>query len=315
MNWEYESPRKAYGNTLVELGREREDIVVLDADLSTSTKTAMFGKEFPDRFFNVGLQEQNMMGIAAGLARSGKTVFASSFAVFATGRAYDQVRQSIAYPKLNVKIVATHGGVTVGEDGASHQMIEDIGLMCGLPNMRVIVPVDSNEVRRVIRFVASEKGPFYVRLTRTALPNLTSKNDDFVFGKGIVMKDGADATIIATGIEVSYSLLAADILKEEGYDIRVINMSTIKPIDREMIIQAARETGAIMTVEDHNIYNGLGSRVAEVLVENYPVPMKRHGMMDIFGRSGKWNVLLEHYGMDEKGIAKKMREFLKEVKK
>ncbi len=315
MNWEYESPRKAYGNTLVELGREREDIVVLDADLSTSTKTAMFGKEFPDRFFNVGLQEQNMMGIAAGLARSGKTVFASSFAVFATGRAYDQVRQSIAYPKLNVKIVATHGGVTVGEDGASHQMIEDIGLMCGLPNMRVIVPVDSNEVRRVIRFVASEKGPFYVRLTRTALPNLTSKNDDFVFGKGIVMKDGADATIIATGIEVSYSLLAADILKEEGYDIRVINMSTIKPIDREIIIQAARETGAIMTVEDHNIYNGLGSRVAEVLVENYPVPMKRHGMMDIFGRSGKWNVLLEHYGMDEKGIAKKMREFLKEVKK
>ncbi len=315
MKWEYESPRKAYGQTLVELGRERKDIVVLDADLSTSTKTAMFGKEYPERFFNVGLQEQNMMGIAAGLARSGKTVFASSFAVFATGRAYDQVRQSIAYPKLNVKIVATHGGVTVGEDGASHQMIEDIGLMCGLPNMRVIVPVDSNEVRKVIRYVASEKGPFYVRLTRTALPNLTGENDEFVFGKGIVMREGADATIIATGIEVSYSLLAAEILEKDGYDIRVINMSTIKPIDKDIIVKAARETGAIMTVEDHNIYNGLGSRVAEVLVENYPVPMKRHGMKDIFGRSGKWDALLEYYDMDEEGISKHMLEFLKEGKK
>ncbi len=313
MNWEYESPRKAYGETLVELGKERDDIVVLDADLSTSTKTAMFGKEYPNRFFNVGLQEQNMMGIAAGLARSGKTVFASSFAVFATGRAYDQVRQSIAYPKLNVKIVATHGGITVGEDGASHQMIEDIGLMCGLPNMRVIVPVDSNEVRRVIRYIASEKGPFYVRLTRTSLPNLTE--DEFVFGKGKVMRDGSDATIIATGIEVSYSLLAAEILKKEGYDIRVINMSTIKPIDKNIIVKAARETGAIMTVEDHNIYNGLGSRVAEVLVENYPVPMHRHGMKDTFGRSGRWDILLEYYGMDDKGIAKEMLEFLKEVKK
>ena len=315
MNWEYESPRKAYGETLVELGREREDIVVLDADLSTSTKTAMFGKEFPHRFFNVGLQEQNMMGIAAGLARCGKTVFASSFAVFATGRAYDQVRQSIAYPALNVKIVATHGGVTVGEDGASHQMIEDIGLMCGLPNMRVIVPVDSHEVRRVIRFVASQDGPFYVRLTRTALPNLTSKDDDFVFSRGTLMRDGSDATIIATGIEVSYALLATEILKKEGYDIRVVNMSTIKPIDKGIIIKAARETGAIMTVEDHNIYNGLGSRVAEVLVENYPVPMRRHGMRDVFGKSGRWDALLEHYGMDEKGIAREMREFLKEVKK
>ncbi len=315
MNWEYESPRKAYGETLIALGKEREDIVVMDADLSTSTKTAMFGKEFPDRFFNVGLQEQNMMGIAAGLARSGKTVFASSFAVFATGRAYDQVRQSIAYPKLNVNIVATHGGVTVGEDGASHQMIEDLGLMSGLPNMRVIAPLDSNEVRRVIRFVAKEHGPFYVRLTRTALPNLTSEDDEFEFGKGRLMRDGADATIIALGIEVSYSLLAAEILKKEGYDIRVINMSTIKPIDKDIIVKAAKDTGAIMTVEDHNIYNGLGSRVAEVLVENYPVRMHRHGMKDRFGRSGKWNVLLEHYGMDDKGIAKEMLAFLKEVKK
>jgi transketolase len=315
MNWEYESPRKAYGQTLVELGHERDDIVVLDADLSTSTKTAMFGKEFPDRFFNLGLQEQNMMGIAAGLARSGKTVFASSFAVFATGRAYDQIRQSIAYPRLNVKIVATHGGVTVGEDGASHQMIEDIGLMCGLPNMRVIVPVDSNEVRRVIRYVANEDGPFYVRLTRTALPNLTAEDEEFIFGRAKIMREGSDATIIATGIEVSYSLLAAEILKNEGYDIRVINMSTIKPIYRDAIVKAARDTGAIMTVEDHNIYNGLGSRVAEVLVENYPVPMRRHGMHDVFGRSGKWNVLLEHYGMDDKGIAKEMLSFLKEVKK
>ncbi len=313
MNWEYESPRKAYGTTLVELGKEREDIVVMDADLSTSTKTAMFGKEFPERFFNVGLQEQNMMGIAAGLARSGKTVFASSFAVFATGRAYDQIRQSIAYPKLNVKIVATHGGVTVGEDGASHQMIEDIGLMRGLPNMRVIVPVDSNEVRSVVRFVASKPGPFYVRLTRTALPNLT--DGEFEFGRARVMRDGDDATIIATGIEVSYSLLAAEILKKDGLDVRVINISTIKPIDVDTIVKAAKETGMIMTVEDHNIYNGLGSAVAEVLVENYPVPMRRHGMRDVFGRSGKWDDLLEYYGMDDRGIAREMLSFLKEVKR
>ncbi|NPA75633.1 MAG: transketolase family protein [Euryarchaeota archaeon] len=313
MNWEYESPRKAYGNTLIELGREREDIVVMDADLSTSTKTAMFGKEFPDRFFNVGLQEQNMMGIAAGLARSGKTVFASSFAVFATGRAYDQIRQSIAYPRLNVKIVATHGGVTVGEDGASHQMIEDVGLMTGLPNMRVIVPVDSNEVRSVIRFVASEDGPFYVRLTRTALPNLT--DGEFEFGKGRVMRDGSDITIIAMGIEVSYSLLAAELLKKEGIDARVINMSTVKPIDRDIIIKAARETAGIITVEDHNIYNGLGSRVAEVLAEHQPARMRRHGMHDEFGRSGRWDILLEHYGLDDKGIAKVVSGFYKEVSK
>ena len=312
MNWNYESPRKAYGETLVELGREREDIVVMDADLSTSTKTAMFGTEFPKRFFNVGLQEQNMMGIAAGLARCGKTVFASSFAVFATGRAYDQVRQSIAYPRLNVKIVATHGGVTVGEDGASHQMIEDIGLMSGLPNMRVIVPVDSNEVRSVIRFVASEEGPFYVRLTRTALPNLT--NGDFKFGKGAVMRDGTDMTMIATGIEVGYSLKAAELLKERGLDVRVVNISTLKPIDKDIIVKSARDTGLIMTVEDHSIYNGLGSRVAEVLSENYPVRMLRHGMRDIFGRSGRWDTLLSHYEMDEKGIAKVAENFYKGVK-
>ena len=314
MNWEYESPRKAYGETLLALGKERDDIIVMDADLSTSTKTAMFGKEFPQRFFNVGLQEQNMMGIAAGLARSGKTVFASSFAVFATGRAYDQVRQSIAYPRLNVKIVATHGGVTVGEDGASHQMLEDIGLMCGLPNMRVIVPVDSNEVRRVVWYVASEDGPFYVRLTRTALPNLTARDDDFEFGKGLLLRDGSDLTIVATGIEVSYALKAAELLKKEGIDVRVINISTVKPIDSDIIVKAARDTGAILTVEDHNIYNGLGSRVAEVLVENYPVRMLRHGMRDVFGRSGKWDVLLHYYGMDEEGIAKVAREFYKEVR-
>ncbi len=314
MRWEYESPRKAYGETLVELGHEREDIVVLDADLSTSTKTAMFGKEFPHRFFNLGLQEQNMMGVAAGLARSGKTVFASSFAVFATGRAYDQIRQSIAYPKLNVKIVATHGGVTVGEDGASHQMIEDIGLMCGLPNMRVIVPVDSNEVRRVIRFVASENGPFYVRLTRPALPTITSRDEEFVFGKGKVMEEGEDLAIIATGIEVSYALLAAESLRKEGISAAVINMSTLKPIDKELIIKYARKTGALLTVEDHNIYNGLGSRVAEVLVENYPARMLRVGMPDIFGRSGRWDELLAYYGMDDRGIINAAKKLL-EVKR
>ncbi len=312
MNWEYESPRKAYGKSLVEIGKEIKNMVVLDADLSTSTKTAMFGMEFPERFINLGLQEQNMMGIAAGLARSGKIVFASSFAVFATGRAYDQVRQSIAYPKLNVKIVATHGGVTVGEDGASHQMIEDIGLMSGLPNMRVIVPADSNEVRKVIRTVAREKGPFYVRLTRTALPNIT--DGEFEIGRGKIMRDGDDVTIMAIGIEVSYSLLAAEKLKKEGIDTRVINMSSIKPIDKEIIIKAARDTGRIVTVEDHNIYNGLGSRVAEVLVENYPVRMIRVGMHDQFGMSGKWNELLKYYGMDDDGIVKSVRKIM-EVKR
>ncbi len=308
MNWEYESPRKAYGSTLVELGREMPNLVVLDADLSTSTKTAMFGAEFPDRFINVGLQEQNMMGIAAGLARSGKVVFASSFAMFATGRAYDQIRQSIAYPRMNVKIVATHGGVTVGEDGASHQMIEDIGLMCGLPNMRVIVPADSNEVKSVIRFVANEDGPFYVRLTRPALPNIT--DGDFKFGKGTVMRDGDDLAIFAIGVEVSHALLAAEELKKEGIDVAVINMSTVKPIDEELIIKYAKKTGRVVSAEDHNIINGLGSRIAEVLSENYPTRMLRIGMPDIFGVSGKWDQLLEYYGLDHKGIVKKVRKFM-----
>ena len=313
MNWEYESPRKAYGETLVELGREHENLVVLDADLSTSTKTAMFGKRYPERFINVGLQEQNMMGIAAGLARSGKVVFASSFAVFATGRAYDQVRQSIAYPKSNVKIVATHGGVSVGEDGASHQMIEDIGLMCGLPNMRVIVPADSNEVRSVIRFVAEEYGPFYVRLTRPALPNIT--DGKFEFGRGKIMRDGDDVTVIAIGIEVQYALLAAEKLKKDGVDVRVVNMSTVKPIDREMIIKAARETGRIVTAEDHNIYNGLGSRVAEVLSENYPTWLVRVGMKDVFGMSGKWDELLHYYELDDEGIIKAVKKIMEVSRK
>jgi len=311
MNWNYTSPRKAYGRTLVELGEEMDNLVVLDADLSTSTKTAMFGEKFPERFFNVGLQEQNMMGIAAGLARSGKVVFASSFAMFATGRAYDQIRQSIAYPRMNVKIVATHGGITVGEDGASHQMIEDIGLMCGLPNMRVIVPADSNEVESVIRFVAREHGPFYVRLTRPALPDIT--DGEFEFGRGKVMRDGDDVAIFAIGIEVSQALLAAEELKKESVDAAVINMSTVKPIDKELVVKYARKTGMVVSAEDHNIINGLGSRIAEVLVENYPVRMLRIGVEDVFGVSGKWNILLEHYGLDYKGIVRKVKKFM-EVK-
>ncbi len=308
MNWKYESPRKAYGETLVELGNKYDNLVVLDADLSTSTKTAMFGKKYPERFINVGLQEQNMMGTAAGLARSGKIVFASSFAVFAAGRAYDQVRQSIAYPKSNVKIVATHGGVSVGEDGASHQMIEDIGLMSGLPNMRVIVPADSNEVRSVIKFVAKEYGPFYVRLTRPALPNIT--DGEFEFGKGKIMRDGGDVTIMAIGIEVQYALLAAEKLKKEGIDTEVINMSTVKPIDKDLIIKSARKTGRIVTAEDHNIYNGLGSRVAEILAENHPSWLLRVGMRDMFGMSGKWDELLHYYGLDDEGIIRAVKKIM-----
>jgi transketolase len=292
-----ESTREAYGRTLVEIGRSDPNIVVLDADLSVSTKTCLFCKAFPDRFFNIGVAEQDMISIAAGLATTGKVVFASTFAVFSTGRAWEQVRTSVAYPRLNVKIVATHGGITTGEDGVTHQATEDIAIMRVLPNMTVIVPADASETSRAIRAVAAAHGPAYIRLSRSATNIIYEGDYDFKIGKGVVLSPGTDLTIIATGIMVAEALQAKEILAKEGIQARVINIHTIKPLDQELIIQAARETGAIVTAEEHSIIGGLGSAVAEIVSENIPVPVIRVGQKDIFAESGKPKELLEKYGM------------------
>ncbi|MGC8608597.1 MAG: transketolase family protein [Thermoplasmata archaeon] len=296
-----ESLREAYGQELVKLGQKDDKIVVLDADLSSSTRTSMFGNEFPDRFFNMGISEQSMVTTASGLALSGKKPFASTFAVFLM-RAYEQIRQSICYNNVNVKFVVTHGGITVGEDGATHQIMEDVGAMAGLPNMKVIVPSDSIETRRVIDFVADENTPYYVRLSREKFPVINDEDFEFHLGKSSVMRDGSDVSIIADGIMVSKALEAASSLKDMGIDARVINMSSIKPIDSSAIIKAAYETGRIVTAEEHSIYNGLGSRVAETVSEKHPVIVKRIGMRDVFGHSGKSWELFEYFHMDVKDI-------------
>jgi len=301
---EYKYPREAYGKTLRQLGRERKDIVVVDADLSSSTKTKFFADEFPDRFFNMGVAEQNMVGVAAGLATTGKTVFASSFAMFIVGRGYDQIRQSIAYPKLNVKIVATHAGITVGGDGASHQIIEDIALMCALPNMSVFVPADNVETEKIIRSIADYKGPAYVRLGRSKVPTIYDQSYEFQQGKASVLREGDDITIIALGIMVSEAVIASEELEKKGISARVINMSTVKPIDREAIIKAAKETGAIITAEEHNTIMGMGSLVASIVAENYPVHVYKCGIPDVFGESGDYRELMEKYGLTSKNIIK-----------
>ncbi|OEH86779.1 transketolase [Desulfuribacillus stibiiarsenatis] len=303
--------RDAYGKALVELGKINQNIVVLDADLSKSTKTADFAKEFPERFFDMGIAEQGMMGTAAGFATAGKIPFASTFAVFATARVMDQVRNSIAYPKLNVKIAATHAGLTVGEDGGSHQAIEDIAYMRAVPNMTVIVPADAEETKQVIFQAAEYNGPVYIRLGRPNVPVLFDENYKFEIGKGHQMRDGSDVTIIATGIMVSKALEAADKLKEQGISARVINIATIKPIDKDIIIKAANETRAIITAEEHSIIGGLGSAVAEVLSENAPTKMKRIGVQDTFGESGTPDALLEKYGLTAVKIAEAAIEILK----
>jgi len=295
--------RDAYGEALIELGHKNPNVVVLDADLSQSTKTAGFGKEFPERFFNMGIAEQNMMGTAAGLATTGKIPFASTFAMFATGRAFEIIRNSIGYPKLNVKVCATHAGLTVGEDGASHQALEDIACMRVIPNMTVIVPADAIEAKAAIHALAENEGPAYVRLGRSGVPVINDgDNYRFEIGKGVLLKDGKDATIIATGIMVNEALEASKELETKGLSVRVINIHTIKPIDKEIIIKAAEETKAIVTVEEHNIIGGLGSAVAEVIGENCPVPMKRIGTLDTFGESGKPQELLEKYGLTKENI-------------
>lgn len=294
--------RDAYGKALIELGKINKNVVVLDADLSKSTKTEGFQKEFPVRFFNIGIAEQNLIGCAAGFAASGKIPFASSFAVFATGRAYDQIRNTIGYSQLNVKIAASHAGVTVGEDGGSHQMLEDIALMRAVPGMTVIVPADGTETKQAIFAAAQYKGPVYIRLGRPKVPIIFDENYKFEIGKGIVVKEGTDVALIATGIMVGEALKAAEQLQNQGVKAAVVNISTIKPIDIETITQIAQTTRAVVTCEEHNIYGGLGSAVAEVLVENCPVPMERIGVKDVFGQSGKPNELMEKYGLTAKDI-------------
>lgn len=303
--------REAYGKALVQIGAENPDVVVLDADLSKSTKTIDFKKAYPDRFFDFGVAEQNMIGTAAGLAAAGKIPFCSSFAVFATGRVFDQVRQSVAYPRLNVKIGASHAGITVGEDGSSHQSIEDIALMRVLPNVTVFVPADAVEVAGAVRAAAAINGPVYIRLGRAPVPVL--HGEDFVFkpGEAVMLRDGNDATIISTGIMVAVALEAADALSREGIEVRVLDIHTIKPIDVSAVVQAARETGAVVTAEEHSIIGGLGSAVAEVLVENYPVPLKRVGIEDSFGESGKPDELMAKYGLTSANIVLSVKRAMK----
>ena len=298
--------RQSYGEELAKLGEENENIVVLDADLSTATKTEIFAKKFPNRFINVGIAEQNLIGIAAGLSTFGKIPYASTFAVFAAGRAYEQIRNSIAYPKLNVKICATHAGITVGEDGATHQMLEDLSLMRTLPNMTVISTSDDIETRWVVREISKINGPVYLRLCRMATPVIYEENQKFEIGKGVQIGDGTDASIIATGVTVSEAIKAQEILKENNVNVRVIDIHTIKPIDRELIVKCAKETKRIITVEDHNIIGGLGSAVCEVLSEEYPVKVERMGILDSFGRSGKAEELMTYYRIDSSAIVNKV---------
>ncbi len=288
--------REAYGRALVELGRQNEQVVVLDADLSKSTMTRYFAEEFPARFFNMGIAEQSLMGTAAGLALSGKVPFASTFAVFATGRAYDQVRNGIAYPQVNVKIAATHAGLTVGEDGASHQAIEDAALMRTVPNMTVIVPADGEEARQAVFAAAAYRGPVYIRLGRPAVPVIYDADYQFQIGCASVLRQGRDAAIIACGIMVHKALEAADELAATGLEVMVVNMSTIKTLDREAVLAAA-VTGAVVTAEEHTIIGGLGSAVAEVLATEKPVPLAMVGIRDTFGESGKPDQLLQKYGL------------------
>jgi len=305
------SLREAYGKTLVELGRENPDVVVLDADLSRSTMTHFFAKEFPERFFDCGIAEQNMVTIAAGLAASGKIPFASTFAVFVPGRAFDQIRMSIAYSQLNVKLVVTHSGISVGEDGASHQSVEDLALIGSLPGFTVIVPADAIETAQAVKAAAASYGPFYIRLCRPKLPLVYDEDYRFKLGKAVTMRRGKDATIIAIGIMVSAALEAADSLGRQGIDCRVLNMPTLKPIDEAAIVKAAAETGAIVTAEDHLQHGGLGSEVAQVVIRHRPVPMEFVAVKDTYAKSGKATELLQRYGLTAKDIEKAVQRVIK----
>ncbi len=305
------APREVFGKTLVVLGQENPAIVVLDADLSPSTMTGYFKKAFPERFFEVGIAEANMIGIACGLAANGKIPFASTFAVFATSRCFDQIRVSVAQAKLNVKIVATHSGLTVGEDGASHQALEDLALICSLPGFTVIVPADGIETAQAIRAVAAHNGPCYVRLIRGKLPLVFDDKYKFQIGKAAIIRQGKDATIMAIGTMVAPALEAADVLVKESINCRVLNMSTLKPIDAEAVLQAAKETGAIVTAEEHQEHGGLGSKVARIIAKHHPIPMEFIAVKDKFGMSGKPAELLERYGLTAKDIIKAVHDVIK----
>ena len=309
MNFENKkATREAYGEVLKELGKENDKVVVLDADLSNATKTGGFAKEFPDRFFNMGIAEQDMVSTAAGLSTCGKIPFASSFAVFLTGRAYDQVRNSVAYPNLNVKLCGTHAGVTVGEDGATHQMLEDISITRTLPNLKVFCPADEIETRWLIKEIAKIEGPCYVRLGRSKVPQIYDENEKFEIGKFKVFGEGTDATIFASGVTVSEALIAKDELEKEGINVRVVDVCSIKPLDEETILKCAKETKKLISVEDHMVTGGIGSAIAEVLTEKYPAKLVRMGINDSFGRSGKAGELVKYYGLDSANIIKTVKE-------
>jgi len=310
---EKQATREAYGKALVALGAENPDIVVLDADLSKSTKTAEFAKAYPERFLNMGIAEQNMLGTAAGLAAAGKIPFASSFAVFATGRAFEQIRNSIAYPKLNVKIAATHAGITVGEDGATHQAIEDVAIMRALPNMTVLVPADGVETRQAVFAAAKLQGPVYIRMGRLELPVLFDENYRFEIGKANVLREGKDAAIVANGVMVAIALEAAEMLAKEGIAVTVVNAASVKPFDNETLLQVAKQVKAVVTAEEHTVIGGLGSAVAEVLAEAWPLPLVRVGLQDTFGESGRPYELLEKYGLTKERLVAAVKEALNKV--
>ena len=303
---EKQATRESFGRALEELGMENKKVVVLDADLYNSTKTEYFKEKYPDRFINVGIAEADMIGTAAGLATCGKIPYASTFAAFATGRVYDQIRTSIAYPKLNVKICATHAGITVGEDGATHQMLEDINLMRGLPNMVVMSTSDDIETKWAVKEIAKYNGPVYLRLSRYKVPRIYDEKTKFEIGKGIQIGNGTDATIFATGVTVSEAIEAQKILKEKGVDVRVVDIHTIKPIDKELIIKCAKETKKLISVEDHSVIGGLGTAISEVLTDNYPKKLVRMGIDDTFGRSGRAEDLMKYYGIDKNAIVEEL---------
>ncbi len=311
---EKQATRDAYGKALVSLGAENSDVVVLDADLSKSTKTADFAKNYPERFFNMGIAEQNLMGTAAGLAAAGKIPFASTFAVFATGRAFEQIRNSIAYPKLNVKIAATHAGITVGEDGGSHQAIEDVAIMRSVPNMTVLVPADGEETRQIIKAAAQYQGPVYIRMGRLDVPLLFDENYRFEIGKANILREGSDVAIMANGIMVALAMEAAEELSLAGISVSVVNVASVKPLDVSTLIQVAQKTKAVVSAEEHNIIGGLGSAIAEVLAENAPTPMVRVGLKDTFGESGRPQELLEKYGLTKASLIKAVYEVLAKKK-
>lgn len=302
MKEEKKATRQSYGEALLELGKENSNIVVLDADLSTATKTDLFAKEFPNRFFDMGIAEQNMVCTAAGIATCNKIPYVSTFAVFAAGRAYDQIRNSVCYPELNVKICVTHAGITVGEDGATHQMIEDLSMMRTLPNMTVISTSDDIQTKWAVKEISKIKGPVYLRLSRLATPIIYDESQTFEIGKAIQIGDGTDATVFATGVTVAEALKAQEMLKEKGMDIRVVDIHTIKPIDKEMIIKCAKETKKLISIEDHNIIGGLGSAISEVLTDEFSAKLIRLGVNDTFGKSGKAEELMKYFGITAEDI-------------